>query len=213
MASISRVGHGWDIRYSANVVSLFKCSTPIRIPETPRITAPASSPTGGVHHRNGRTPIENGVCRSTRTTQATMAAKMAQCTRTPHQRRAVEISAHPNSEPTSGGSTGAMRARHSPVTVIHRPELFEVNSVATGAAPSVAAIMPREVPRLLRQLEQRRWHPAFVAELVAHLPPDLLLLAGGVESHARVQIADDLGLVVVLLVQLAWFRLDHGQLH
>jgi hypothetical protein len=54
-----------------------------------------------------------------------------------------------------------------------------------------------------RQLKQRRRHPTFVSELVAHFPPDLVFLAGGVQGRAGVEVADDSRLVVRLLIQLA----------
>src|SRR5216110_1777210 len=62
--------------------------------------------------------------------------------------------------------------------------------------------------RVLRELEQRRRHPAFVAQLVADLPEQAVLLAARIERHARVEIAHHLRLDAGRGIHLA--GLGHG---
>src|SRR5205814_1879468 len=61
---------------------------------------------------------------------------------------------------------------------------------------------------LLRELEKRRGHPAFVAQLVADFPEQAVLLAARIERHARVEIAHHLRLDAGRGIHLA--GLGHG---
>src|SRR3546814_3004774 len=51
------------------------------------------------------------------------------------------------------------------------------------------------------EAEQRRVHPAAVAQLVVHFPHQPVLVAGGVEHHPDVQVAHRAALAVGLLEQ------------